>query len=131
MSAETVQLWSFITAGLLIVIGLYAIIFMDNMIKKIIGAMFIGDGANLVLITEGFRPGAIVPIITEKLFNEGSNGLFQGFADQASYSLPYALVLTNIVIGASTLAVLLAIAIKLYQRYHSLSVNEIFKEDSQ
>jgi energy-converting hydrogenase B subunit E len=129
MSGEAVQLWSFITAGLLIIIGLYAIIFMDNMIKKIIGAMLIGDGANLVLITEGFKPGAIVPIISEKLFNDGANGVFQGFADQASNSLPYALVLTNIVIGASTLAVLLGIAIKLYQKYNSLSVNEIFKED--
>jgi len=131
MSGDAVQLWSFVTAGLLVVIGLYAIIFMDNMIKKIVGAMLIGDGANLILITEGFKPGSIVPIISEKLFNEGTNGLFQSFADQASNSLPYALVLTNIVIGASTLAVLLGIAIKLYQRYNSLSVNEIFKEESQ
>lgn len=131
MSADAVQLWSFVTAGLLIIVGLYAIILMDNMVKKIIGMMLIGDGVNLVLITEGFRPGAIVPIISEKLYDLGVNGLYQEFASEASNSLPYALVLTNIVIGASTLAVLLGISIKLYQRYHTLSVNEIFKEDSE
>lgn len=131
MNGDAVQLWSFIVAGLLVIIGLYAIIFMDNLIKKIIGAMLIGDGANLILITEGFKPGGIVPIISEKLFNEGSGGLFQDFAGQASNSLPYALVLTNIVIGASTLAVLLGISIKLYQKYQSLSVSKIFKEEEQ
>ncbi|MBN1786327.1 MAG: cation:proton antiporter subunit C [Candidatus Methanofastidiosa archaeon] len=131
MSADAVQLWSFVTAGFLIIVGLYAIILMDNMVKKIIGMMLIGDGVNLVLITEGFRPGAIVPIISEKLYDLGVNGLYQEFASEASNSLPYALVLTNIVIGASTLAVLLGISIKLYQRYHTLSVNEIFKEDSE
>ncbi|MHC1599181.1 MAG: cation:proton antiporter subunit C [Candidatus Methanofastidiosia archaeon] len=128
MNGPEVQFWSFVTAALLMIIGIYAIIFMDNIIKKIIGVMLIGDGVNLVLISEGFKPGGIVPIISEKLYNQ-SPGIFQGFADQASYSLPFALVLTNIVIGASTLAVLLGIAIKLYQHYHSLSVYEIFKED--
>lgn len=125
MNAD-VQVWSFIVAGLLVVVGLYAIIFMDNLIKKIIGVMLVGDGANLVLISEGFKPGGIVPIISEKLFNQGA---FETFAQEASYSLPFALVLTNIVIGASTLAVLLGISIKLYQHYQSLSVAKIFKEE--
>ncbi len=128
MNGSEVQFWSFVTAALLMIIGIYAIIFMDNIIKKIIGVMLIGDGVNLVLITEGFKPGGIVPIISEKLYNQ-SPGIFQEFADQASYSLPFALVLTNIVIGASTLAVLLGITIKLYQHYNSLSVHEIFKEE--
>ena len=117
-----VQLWSFITAGLLVIIGLYAILFMDNLIKKIIGMMLIGDGANLVLISEGFKPGGIVPILSENVSN------FADFASNASNSLPFALVLTNIVIGASTMAVMLGISIKLYQHYKSLSVSIIFKE---
>jgi len=121
MSAD-VQLWSFLTAGFLVII-----LFMDNLVKKIIGMMLIGDGANLVLISEGFKPGGIVPIISEKLFN-GSASTFPDFASQASNSLPFALVLTNIVIGASTMAVMLGISIKLYQHYKSLSVNKIFKE---
>ena len=121
-----VQLWSFVVAGLLVIIGLYAIAFMDNLVKKIIGVMLVGDGVNLVLITEGFKPGGIVPIISEKLFSSGAVG---DFANDAAYSLPFALVLTNIVIGASTLAVLLGISIKLYQHYRSLSVAHIFRED--
>ncbi|RZN46184.1 hypothetical protein EF808_05870 [archaeon] len=128
MNGADVQVWSFVTAGLMFIVGLYAIVFMENLIKKVIGVMLIGDAVNLVLITSGFKPGGIVPIIGEELYNNAS-GLFQGFADQAAYSLPFALVLTNIVIGASTLAVLLGLTIKLYQRYNSLSVTTIFKED--
>ena len=38
-----------------------------------------------------------------------------------SYPLPFALVLTSIVIGASTLAVMLALAVVLYKRHGTLS----------
>jgi energy-converting hydrogenase B subunit E len=51
------QLFSFFTAGSLIVIGIFAALFLDNLIKKIIGLAFIGDGANLFIITMGYKPG--------------------------------------------------------------------------
>ena len=55
-----VQLASFFTAGALIVLGIYAALFLDNLIKKIIGLAFIGDGVNLFLVTMGYKPGGIV-----------------------------------------------------------------------
>ena len=47
------------------------------------------------------------------------------FALNSAYPLPQALVLTSIVIGASTLAVMLALAMVLYKKYGSLSTSKI------
>ncbi len=112
------QLASFFTAGALIIIGIYAALFLDNLIKKVIGLAFIGDGANLFIITMGYKAGGIVYI-----FLPGTAIDF--FAQNASYPLPFALVLTSIVIGASTLAVMLGLIIVLYKRYGSIKASEI------
>jgi energy-converting hydrogenase B subunit E len=103
------QLFSFFTAGSLIVIGIFAALFLDNLIKKIIGLAFIGDGVNLFIITMGYKPGGIVYIFLP-------NMTISNFAQTASYPLPFALVLTSIVIGASTLAVMLGLVIVLNKR---------------
>ncbi|KYK38008.1 MAG: cation:proton antiporter subunit C [Theionarchaea archaeon] len=123
----------FLTAALLVVIGLYAVIFMDNLLKKIIGVTLISDGVNLVLITGGFNK--IVAIISPEQFEEGvTSATFEGlkefpeFATQAAFPLPSALVLTSIVISVSIFAIMLALAIRLYQHYGSMSCSVLFKE---
>lgn len=123
----------FLTAALLVVIGLYAVIFMDNLLKKIIGVTLISDGVNLVLITSGFNK--IVAIISPDMFENGvTSATFEGlqefpeFATQAAFPLPSALVLTSIVISVSIFAIMLALAIRLYQHYGSMSCSKIFKE---
>ena len=123
----------FLTAALLVVIGLYAVIFMDNLLKKIIGVTLISDGVNLVLITGGVNK--IVAIISPEQFEEGvTSATFEGlkefpeFATQAAFPLPSALVLTSIVISVSIFAIMLALAIRLYQHYGSMSCSVLFKE---
>lgn len=56
------QLASLLTAGALIVIGLFGTIYLDNLIKKVIALAFIGDGANLFLIAMGYKAGGIIYI---------------------------------------------------------------------
>jgi energy-converting hydrogenase B subunit E len=51
------------------------------------------------------------------------------FAANAAYPLPQALVLTSIVIGASTLAVMLALAMVLYRKHGTLSVSEMMGDE--
>ena len=53
------------------------------------------------------------------------------FAANASYPLPYGLVLTSIVIGASTLAVMLALVMVLYKRYGTLSTKVMLADTSK
>ena len=110
------QMASLFASGAFIIIGLFAAIFIDNLIKKIIGIAFIEEGANLFLICLGYKAGGVVPI-----FLPGMNA--DWFAANAAYPLPQALVLTSIVIGASTLAVMLALAMVLYRKHGTLSVN--------
>jgi len=115
------QLASFITAGILIVIGLYGTFFVDNVLKKIIALSALGNGVNLTLIAIGYT-GGIVPIKAPEME-------FALFSTLASYPLPQALVLTNIVIEASMLAIMLGLSIVFYKKYKTLKSSEILKED--
>ena len=123
MMAET-QLAILFTSIALVVIGLYAAIFVDNIIKKIIGISFIEEGANLFIVGIGYRAGGIVPILIPNMNTTW-------FASNASYPLPYGLVLTSIVIGASTLAVMLALVMVLYRKYGTLSTKVMLADTSK
>ena len=116
-----VQLGALITAALLMIIGLVALVYLDNVLKKIIGAAFIGDGVNLILISLGYRANGIPYMLLPEMD-------VNSFLGQASYPLPFALVLTSIVIGASTLAVLLALSVVLYKRHGTLSATALLND---
>lgn len=116
------QLASLFTAASLIIIGIFAAGFLDNLIKKVIGLAFIGDGVNLFLVTLGYKPGGIVYIYLP-------NMTVEWFAQNASYPLPFALVLTSIVIGASTLAVMLGIIIVLYKKHGTISASKVLGDN--
>jgi energy-converting hydrogenase B subunit E len=119
-----VQLASFFTAGAIIVLGIYAALFIDNIIKKIIGLSFITEGVNLFLVTIGYKPGGIVSIFLPGMSREW-------FFQNSAYPLPYAMVLTSIVIGASTLAVMLGIVIILYKKHGTLSSSKVLRDDEE
>ncbi|ENN96777.1 monovalent cation/H+ antiporter subunit C [Methanocaldococcus villosus KIN24-T80] len=114
------QIASFIVSGLLVIIGLYGVFFIDNVLKKIIALEFLGNGVNLFLIAIGYNK--IIPIKLPGISNEF-------FIKNSAYPLTHALVLTNIVIEASMLAVMLGIAIILYKKYKTLKGSVILKED--
>lgn len=61
-----VQLASLFTAVALIVIGIFAAVFLDNLIKKVIGLAFIGDG----LFDRSHLPANVTVV-------QFSNGVFQ------------------------------------------------------
>ena len=117
----SVQLGALITAALLMIMGTVALVYLDNVVKKIIGAAFIGDGVNLLLISLGYKVNGITYIFLQNM--EVNN-----FLGQASYPLPFALVLTSIVIGASTLAVMLAMTVVLYKRHGTLSASVLLND---
>ncbi len=103
---------------LLFVLGLYCLIAKKHLIKKIIGIMIIEYSTNLFLILIGYRQNGIPPILFE-----GMNQ--QEFARQSVDPLPQALVLTNIVIGLSVLALLVTISLYLYEKYRTFDTSEI------
>ncbi|MDH5806318.1 MAG: cation:proton antiporter subunit C [Candidatus Methanomethylicaceae archaeon] len=120
MIEVTIQLLGFIAAALLIVIGIAGMVFLDNMIKKIIAFTLLSDGVNLLLVAIGYIEGGVVPILLPGMS-------ITEFAMRAALVFPIGIVLTNIVIGVSTTAILVALVIMLYRRYGTLKASVILK----
>ena len=121
-----IQLAAFVCSILLIIIGIVAIVFFDNFIKKILGLMFLSDGVNLALITIGYKAGGIIPIFDSSMGTDVVT-----FANNAAFPLSFALVLTNIVIAVSTMAVCLGLAIKIYHSNQSINASDSIEEEGK
>jgi len=103
-------------------IGLYAMISKNNLVKKIIGMNIFQTAIILFYVSIGAKRGATIPII------EHSHG--HGMIDVTRYinPLPHVLMLTAIVVSVATLGVALALAVKVYKRYGTLEEDEILKK---
>lgn len=97
-------------------IGFTTLLLNRNMIKKIIGFSMMDSAIYLFLAAKGFIEGFKAPIID---LNAQSGT--QYFINP----IPSGLVLTGIVVSVSVTALMLALTVRLYQRYHSLDIDEI------
>jgi multicomponent Na+:H+ antiporter subunit C len=99
----------------LLAIGLYGVLARDNLVKKIIGLTIFSTAIYLFFIEGSVQIDATVPILDGR----GS--------DPALYvdPLPHLLILTAIVVGVGVTGVALALVIRLYRAYGSLSEMEI------
>jgi len=96
-------------------IGFTQLLLNKNLIKKIIGFSMMDSGIYLFLASYGYIESRIAPIYVE------------GNTDPSLYvnPLPAGLVLTGIVVSVSVTAVMLGLTVRLYQRYHTLDIDEI------
>ncbi len=110
--------WIYIS---LMMIGLYAMIVKNNLVKKIIGMNIFQTAIILYFVTMAVKTGATVPII----MNHGHHTP----VDPSLYAnpLPHVLMLTAIVVMVSTTGVALAIVKMIYNRYRTLEENEILE----
>ncbi len=99
----------------LMLIGVYGLITNRHIIKMIVSINVLEIGLNIFIIAVGYGENTIAPILTKSNINATN------FADP----LPQALVLTAIVIGVGTTAILLAVARKLYQQYGTYDLTEM------
>ncbi|MBM3332181.1 cation:proton antiporter [candidate division WOR-3 bacterium] len=100
---------------LLLLIGLYAVVTKRNIIRIIIGFSLVEYAVNLFFALVGFKHNGIPPIITD-VAQSRSN-----FVDP----VPQALVLTAIVIGLATTALMLALAMRIYEKYRTFDITDI------
>jgi len=118
---EKYNYWIYIT---LMMIGLYAMIAKNNLVKKIVGMNIFQTAIILFYISIGVKKGGTIPII-----EEGHGAAHQAIrAVEYLNPLPHVLMLTAIVVSVATLGVALAIAIKIYDRYRTLEEDEILKQ---
>lgn len=95
-------------------IGLYALLVKKNAIKIIIGFGIMEYAVNLFFILVGYKKGAGMPIISE--------GRIPG---EMVDPLPQALILTSIVIGLAVTALMVAIALRIFEKYHTFDMGRV------
>ena len=110
---------------LLFMIGLYCAVVKKNMVKIVIGIMVMEYAVNLFLIMLGYRIGGIAPIIDKGQLKSGTDQITASFLSSSVDPLPQALVLTAIVISLGSLALMISICIRTYERYGTFDITQI------
>jgi len=115
---EVLGLYNYWVFVVLLMIGLYAIVSRDNLIKKLIGLSIFQSAVFLLYITMDKVEGGTAPILQP----DNPDALY-------SNPLPQVLILTAIVVGIATLALGLAIVVRIYEAYGSIEESEIRELD--
>ena len=110
---------------LLFMIGLYCVVVKKNMVKIVIGIMVMEYAVNLFLIMLGFNLGGIAPIIEKTQYDPETQQIAASFINNSVDPLPQALVLTAIVISLGSLALMISICIRTYEKYGTFDITEI------
>ena len=108
--------FSYIVTIFLMVAGLYVIIARGNLIKKLVGLSIFQTSVYLLYIVPGKLVGGTAPIVSPN-YSIYSN------------PLPHVLILTAIVVGVATLALGLALAVRIREAYGSIEEDEILARD--
>ena len=103
---------------LLILVGLYGVVASRQTVKIVISLVIMQHGVHLLLLLLGYRDGGSPPIV-----DPGQS--VTTFAGLAVDPLPQALVLTSIVIGLGVLALMVALSIRLYERYGTFDTSKM------
>ena len=108
---------------LLMMLGLYAMLAKNNLVKKVIGMSIFQTAIIVFYVSIGAKREATIPIIAH---GHGS-GAAHAAIDAMHYAnpLPHVLMLTAIVVSVGTLGVALAICLAIYRRYNTLEEDEI------
>jgi multicomponent Na+:H+ antiporter subunit C len=99
---------------ILFCVGIYGILSKRNIIKMILGLIIAEHAVNLFFIVIAYRKNGRAPILAP-----------DGAITQMVDPLPQALVLTAIVIGLATTALLVALAIRIYGKYGTYDIAKI------
>ena len=110
---------------LLFMIGLYCAVVKKNMVKIVIGIMVMEYAVNLFLIMLGYRTGGTAPIVDKTYLESGTGQIAASFINTSVDPLPQALVLTAIVISLGSLALMISICIRTYEKYGTFDITEI------
>lgn len=108
--------FSYFVTIFLMIAGLFIVIARGNLIKKLVGLGIFQSSVYLLYIAPGKVIGGTAPIISDA-FTSYSN------------PLPHVLILTAIVVGVATLALGLALVVRIRESYDSIEEDEIIALD--
>jgi multicomponent Na+:H+ antiporter subunit C len=101
----------------LMVSGLYIVIARGNMVKKLVGLSVFQSSVYLLYISAGKVIGGTAPIVDPRF-------------TVYSHPLPHVLILTAIVVGIATLALGLALVVRINEAYGTIEEDVIFSRDT-
>lgn len=115
---ELLGYYNYWVFAVLLMIGFYAVIAKSNLIKKLIGLSIFQSAVFLMYISMDKVEGGTAPIMRADVIDQ----LY-------SNPLPQVLILTAIVVGVSTLALGLAIIVRINEEYGTIEEEEILNAD--
>ncbi len=111
-----------VTSMILFAIGFTMLVFSKNIMKKILGLNIMDTGVYLFLASMGYIEDKLTPIVPST-----------GDISASDYinPIPAGLVLTGIVVSVSFSALILALTVRLYKKYRTLNLDEIYEKCSK
>jgi len=104
----------------LLCVGLYGIIFKQNLVKKVIGLAIFQVSVVLFFVSIASKWDATVTVIDKNIPVEQVESYLN--------PLPHTLMLTAIVVGVATLGVAFTLLIAIYNRYGTLDEQELLEK---
>ncbi len=110
---------------ILMMVGLYALIATGNLVKRMVGLTIFQTSVFLLYITVGKVFGGVPPILPYDDIKDGT------LDPTVLYSnpLPQVLILTAIVVGVATLAMGLALVVRIREAYGTIEDDDIAEAD--
>ena len=118
MLAAITDHYHFAITMFLLVTGLYIVVARGNMVKKLVGLSIFQTSVYLLYVEPAKIIGGTAPII-DPAFTVYSN------------PLPHVLMLTAIVVGVATLALGLALVVRINEAYGTIEEDEILEMDRE
>ncbi|MDO9225694.1 MAG: cation:proton antiporter subunit C [Pseudomonadota bacterium] len=113
-----IEHFSYIVTVFLMITGLFIVMARGNLIKKLIGLSVFQTSVYLLYVAPGKLVGGTAPILAPQ-YSVYSN------------PLPHVLILTAIVVGVATLALGLALAVRIREAYGTIEEDEITELDNK
>ncbi len=110
--------YNYLVTIFLMVAGLYVVIARGNMIKKLVGLSIFQTSVYLLYLEPAKIIGGTAPIL-DPAYRIYSN------------PLPHVLILTAIVVGVATLALGLALVVRIHEAYGTIEEDEIFNREER
>lgn len=110
--------FSYAVTVFLMVAGLHIVIARNNLIKTLVGLSIFQTAVYLLYIAPAKLVGGTAPVISPDF-------------DRYSSPLPHVLILTAIVVGIATMALGLAIVVRIHEAYGTIEEDEILAQDRE
>jgi Multisubunit Na+/H+ antiporter, MnhC subunit len=109
-----VSVYPFLVAGWLLLVGMFGLVRSRNLVHAVVSLSVCQSSTYVLLLAVGFRHGGTAPVF-------GDTPVDSTVVDP----VVQALTLTDIVVGATVTALLLALTIQIDKRHHTVDPDEL------